>query len=101
MFRRPAIEALESAGVPWQLAVDSSLITAVQAIVSADLGIYVQLRGAVDEHCEAIRHGGALPALPDYLINMYVGSGPRAPLSQRLADFVRQAYCQPARLAAE
>lgn len=101
VFRRPAIDALEAAGLAWELAVDSVLTSAVDAIVSADLGIYVQLQGAVGEHCEVIRHGGALPDLPVYMINMYAGAGPRRALAERLAVLVRQAYCCPARLAAE
>jgi hypothetical protein len=77
------------------------LPSAVDAMVAADLAVNVQLEGAVPAHCEVIRHGGSLPALPDYLINMYVGDGPRAALAGRLASFVRQAYCHAERLAAE
>ena len=58
----------------------------------ADLAIIVQLAGSIPARCEEIRHGGALPELPEYLINMYVGEGPRAALAERLAAFVRQAY---------
>ena len=47
-----------------------------------------------------IRHGGALPDLPDYLINMYVTEGPRAALAEGLARAVRQAYCRVERVAA-
>jgi DNA-binding transcriptional LysR family regulator len=101
LFKRPAIDALEAAGMKWELAVDSMLPSAVDAMVAADLAVHVQLEGAVSSHCEVIRHGGALPPLPDYLINMYAGEGPRAPLANRLASFVRQAYCCAERMAAE
>ena len=92
MFRRPAIEALEAAGVPWQLAVDSVSCSAVEVSVTADLGIFVQLAGSIPARCEEIRHGGALPVLPDFSITMYVNDGPRAALTERLAGFMRQAY---------
>lgn len=101
VFRRPAIDALEKAGLPWDLAVDSTSCSAVEVSVIADLAIFVQLEGSIPAHCEEIRHGGALPPLPDYLINMYVGEGPRAGLANRLAPLVRQSYGCALRLAAE
>jgi DNA-binding transcriptional LysR family regulator len=102
MFRRPAIEALERSGLPWEVGVDSISITAVEASVSADLAIHVQLESNVPRDCEIIRHNGALPELPVYVVSLYVTSGPRAALAERLALFVRQAYgrCEPA-MAAE
>ncbi|PZQ52678.1 MAG: LysR family transcriptional regulator [Rhodovulum sulfidophilum] len=102
VFRRTAIDALEAAGIPWELTVDSLSCQAVEVSVNADLAIFTQLEGSVPPSCEAIRHGGSLPELPDYFINMYVrDSGPRAVLAERLAAFVRQAYCAPVRVAAE
>lgn len=100
VFRRPALEALEAAALPWELAVDSPSCSAVEASVKADLAIYVQLASSIPPHCEVIRHGGALPELPDYFINLYVCDGPRAPLAQELARMVRQAYRPNERLAA-
>ncbi len=101
VFRRPAIDALERAGLPWDLAVDSTSCSAVEVSVIADLAIFVQLEGSIPARCEEIRHGGALPPLPDYLINMYVGEGPRSALANRLAPLVRQSYGCAQRVAAE
>jgi DNA-binding transcriptional LysR family regulator len=101
IFRRTALDALDAAGVPWELAVDSVSCSAVEASVAADLGILVQLACSVPPRCEPIRHGGALPELPDYMINLYVAEGPRAALAQALARCVRQAYCRAERIAAE
>jgi len=101
VFRRPAIEAMERAGIPWELAVDSISCSAVEVSVSADLAIFVQLAGSIPARCEEIRHGGALPSLPDYLINLYVCEGPRAELAARLAQFIRPAYGVAERMAAE
>jgi DNA-binding transcriptional LysR family regulator len=101
VYRRTAIEALERAGVPWELAVDSVSCSAVEVSVSADLAIFVQLASSIPARCEVIRHGGALPELPDYSINMYVTDGPRAALANGLARAVRQAYCRMERVAAE
>ncbi|MER2510567.1 LysR family transcriptional regulator [Amaricoccus sp.] len=101
VFRRPAIDALEKAGLPWAMSVDSMSCSAVEVSVIADLAIFVQLEGSIPARCEEIRHGGALPPLPDYLINMYVGEGPRAALAHRLAPLMRQAYACALRVAAE
>lgn len=101
IFKRPTLDALEAAGLPWELAVDAQSFSAVDASVSADLAVCVQLASAVPAHCEPIRHGGALPDLPDYLVNMYVTGGPGARLALRLAEMVRQAYGVCDRMAAE
>lgn len=101
MFRRPAIDALDKAGLAWDLAVDSISCSAVEVSVIADLAVFVQLAGSIPARCEEIRHGGALPDLPDYLINMYVCEGPRAALASRLAGVLRQAYGICEQMAAE
>jgi DNA-binding transcriptional LysR family regulator len=101
LFRRAAIEAMDRAGLPWVLAVDSVTCSTVEVSVTADLAVYVLLAGSVPAQCEEIRHGGALPELPVYCINMYVGEGPRALLGGKLATLVRNAYGCAARMAAE
>lgn len=101
IFKRHAIEALERVDHPWELAVDSLFTVAVDASVSADLAVHVQLEGSIPPHCEPVRHGGALPDLPDYLINMYVTTGPGAAMAERLAELVRAAYRGVERMAAE
>jgi DNA-binding transcriptional LysR family regulator len=92
LFRRSAIEALDQADLPWELAVESISCSSVEVSVIADLAVFVQLAGSIPAHCEEIRHGGALPELPGYRVNMYVGEGPRLDLAERLAGFIRQAY---------
>lgn len=101
VFKRPAIEALERAGIPWELAVDSISPAAVDASVAADLAVSVQLESGVPARCEVVRHGGALPDLPDHYVNMYVAPGPRAALAERLAEIIRQAFGVAECLAAE
>lgn len=101
VFKRPALEALEQAGVPWELAVESVSTAAVDASVAADLAVSVQMESAAPAGTEAIRHGGALPPLPAQSINMYVTTGPRADLAERLATVVRTVYGVAESLAAE
>jgi DNA-binding transcriptional LysR family regulator len=101
VFRRAAIDALDRAGLPWELAIESVACSTIEVNVLADLGVFVQLASSVPPGCEPVRHGGALPELPEYSIGMYVADGPRAALATRLAGFVRQAYGCAERLAAE
>jgi DNA-binding transcriptional LysR family regulator len=101
VFKRPALDALEAAGIPWELVVDSISPAAVEASVSADLAVSVQMASAVPAHSEVIRHGGALPELPQHSVNMYVGTGARASIAHRLAELIRQAYGVADCLAAE
>ncbi len=101
VFKRPALDALEAVGIPWEIAVESISTAAIDASVAADLAVSVQMQSGVPAQCEAIRHGGALPELPDHCVNMYVASGARAALAQRLADIIRQAYGVADCLAAE
>jgi DNA-binding transcriptional LysR family regulator len=101
VFKRPTLEALEAAGIPWELAVDSVSTQAVEASVSADLAVSVQMSSAVPAHCEIVRHGGTLPDLPLHHVNMYVGTGARGAVAERLAGLIRQAYGVAESLAAE
>ena len=60
VFKRPALEALDAAGIPWEYTVESISPAAVDASVAADLAVSVQMESAVPTRCEPIRHGGAL-----------------------------------------
>ena len=101
VFKRPALEALDAAGIPWEYTVESISPAAVDASVAADLAVSVQMEVGVPPRCEPIRHGGALPRAARPPINMYVAAGPRAELAGRLAALVRQAYGVADSLAAE
>ncbi len=92
LFRAPTIEALENAGIPWELAVESDSTRTIDASVSADLVVHVSLESTVSPHVEALRHGGALPELPSMKICMYAAQGPKASLIDVLADCVRTAW---------
>jgi DNA-binding transcriptional LysR family regulator len=92
LFRAPTIEALESEGIPWDMAVDSESTRTIEASVSADLAVHVALESNVAPYAEPVRHGGALPELPGMKICMYAAQGPKADLIDELADCVRNAW---------
>ncbi len=100
IFRNYAQRALDEADIRWEMGVESDSIRTVEASVSADLAIHAALEGTVDHHMEEIPHGGILPDLPEFRINMYIAAGPQADLANRLAEMVRVAYGSSAMIAA-
>ena len=91
IFRVAAMEALDGAGIPWEMGATSETTRTIEAVVSADLGVHVALDGAISPRMERIHHGGALPPLPPNGVNMYVAEAADA-LVKALADHVRDAY---------
>lgn len=94
MFRAPVQEALDAAGIPWEMAVESESTRAVEASISADLAIYAQLQGTCADHMEEIAHHGALPVLPNRGINIYaVEGGGAGALAGPIADLREDIRC--------
>lgn len=95
LFRRHAIQRLDEAGVAWERAVGGASSRAVEVAVAADLAVHAILEG--DEKrlfFEKISHGGALPALGDVNINMYVSPRAGNPARDAMAGMIRHAYRQ-------
>lgn len=96
MFRAPVQEALDGAGIPWEMAVESEATRAVEASISADLAVYAQLQGTSAAHMQEIQHGGALPDLPSRCINLYavdgIGAGPAAGPITALREEIRTQF---------
>lgn len=92
LFRPWALEALDRANIPWEMAVDTGSTRTVEATVAADLAVNAVLESAIAPHFERIVHGGALPELPSSRINMYRAKAAMHEPADALADMVRQAY---------
>jgi hypothetical protein len=86
------VEALERAGIPWFNAVSTKSVRAVEAILAADLGVHALLLGTAPEGIGPIAHGGVLPELGDYNINMYVRRGFEGPACDGLKGLLRAVY---------
>jgi hypothetical protein len=86
------MRALEDAGIPWELAVESDSDRTIEATVSADLAINTMLEGTEPPYAERIQHGGALPDLPGKQINMYMLDGGQSEVAAHLAQLLRSAY---------
>ncbi len=101
IFNKAAIECLNAAGFDWTVAVDSVSNPVMDASLAADMVVRLHMEGTVNPQVEAIRHGGALPRLPDFYVNMYLTQGPRRRLAEPLAQALRAAYAEPRLMAAE
>lgn len=92
VFRASVVKRLDAAGIPWEMAVESDSDRTVEATVSADLAVNAVLEGAEPPLTERIEHGGELPELAAYRVNLYVSEGARGPAETALADLVREVY---------
>ncbi len=92
IFRGIAVKALDDAGIPWEMAIDSDSDRTVEATISADLAIGVLLEGTQPDHQELVESNGVLPTLPMQRINLYGGGKGHAPYIEELANLVRQGF---------
>ncbi len=94
-FRKSMMKALDQAGIPWEMSVDSESTRTVEAVVAADLAIFAQIEGTNAPQLEEVNHGGGLPGLGEKLINMYVSDVAQNPVKDHLAELVRRSYGGP------
>ena len=92
LFRPWAVEALDRAGIAWEMAVDTSSSRTVEATVAADLAIHAMLEESISGPMEPIVHGGALPDLPSSRINLYRSPVATGEPIDLLTELVRQSY---------
>lgn len=57
-FRASMMTALDRAGLPWEMALDSESTRTVEAVVAADLAVFAQIKGTNAPRLEDISHGG-------------------------------------------
>jgi DNA-binding transcriptional LysR family regulator len=96
IFRQGVQAALDAAGVPWEMAVESDSTRAIEASVSADLAVHTVLAGCEGPYLERVNHGGALPELQRKRINLYVADPAHSPVVEVLAGLIRRAYAMRA-----
>ncbi len=92
IFRHDILKSLDTARIPWEMAVESDSYRTVEATVSADLAVHAQMDGMESALLERIQHGGALPDLATKRINLYVSELARGQPAMELAGLIRQAY---------
>ncbi|MFN7222808.1 MAG: LysR family transcriptional regulator [Paracoccaceae bacterium] len=92
IFRQGVQAALDRAGIPWQMAVESDSTRTIEASVSADLAVHTVLAGSEPPYVERISHGGALPDLKRMKVNLYVADPAHSPAVLEMAAMIRRAY---------
>lgn len=92
IFRTGVQQALDAAGIPWVMAVESDSTRSIEASVSADLAVHALVEGAEPRYLARIAHGGALPELARTRINLYVARGTADPVRDEMAAMLRQAF---------
>jgi DNA-binding transcriptional LysR family regulator len=91
-FRKRAMSALDAAGIPWVMAVESDSTRTIEATVAADLAVNAILAGSEPPHLEPVAHGASLPDLGWWKVNLYVGGRSGSPTVAALAELIRRAY---------
>ena len=92
IFRASAQRRLDAAGIPWVAAVDTTSTRTVEATVSADLAVHAVLAGFQAPGTEPVDHGGTLPDLKSYKINLYRSPTATDEVTEAMAGFLREAY---------
>lgn len=91
IFRPIAMQALNDAGIEWELALDADDDRSADALISADLAVGAMLETNIPPHLIAVPQGSGLPELGIQQVNMYHGANPDLAL-QQMAEMLRQAY---------
>ncbi len=92
LFRPRALAALESAGIEWEMEVDTESDRTIEVTVSADMAVTGMIEGTQPPHLEVIDHGGALPNLGEQHINMYGAEPGKGEAINHLAGLLRKGF---------
>ncbi|MEI4471518.1 LysR family transcriptional regulator [Frigidibacter sp. MR17.24] len=92
MFRPRAMQALDDAGIPWEMAFSGQSEHVMEATTAADLAITVRMQGAMPTGCAAIESGNALPPLGETKICLYDAGALQGRAVERLKELVRTGY---------
>lgn len=92
IFRPKVIAALDKAGIPWDMMVETDSDRTIEATVAADLAVHAMIDGTEPSQFEQIAPSSGLPELPMQMINLFGAEAPGQPLVQELAEFLRQAF---------
>lgn len=92
IFRQGSQRALDRAGIPWEMAVESESSRTIEASVNADLAVHAVIEGMHGPGMEEVDHGGTLPELESTKINLYVTEVDRGPVCEAMAQLLRGAF---------
>jgi len=91
IFRPDVLKRLDASALDWDMVVDSDLDNAVEAVVSADLGVHAAITGVYPRGTAPIAHDGALPDPGKTQIALYMQNR-EEPVLAALRDMIMEAY---------
>ena len=92
VFRVKAQEALDAAGIPWEMAVNGESEQAIEASVAADLAVSARLSNAMPPGLFPLTHNAALPDLGRQRIALYRAPTLKGEVAEALSQEIRLAY---------
>lgn len=91
-FRQSVQRRLDEAEIPWTMAVEADSSRAVGAMVAADFAVYAMLDRVSHDGFARIQHGGALPDLDAYKVNLYTRNDPSLSVASHLGALLTDSY---------
>lgn len=93
-YRALAQNALDAAGIPWEMGFTGRSNEAALALVAADLAVTVRMRGSEPRDAVDIGEACGLPPLGMARIGLYDAGAQKGPVVEALKSDLRRAYCQ-------
>jgi DNA-binding transcriptional LysR family regulator len=91
-FRPEVLKALQAADRDWRVVSDADSMEATYATLKAGLAVAAMLRTSVPDYLEILGPQANLPALPDYMVNLYVPPTGLSDVATELARHIRQDF---------
>lgn len=91
IFRPDVLRRIERANTAWEMAVESDLDNAVEAMVSADLAITAVIQGVYPRQTSPVDHNGLLPDPGETRIILYMERAD-TPVMGALRELIRATY---------
>ena len=91
IFRKGVQQALDEAGIAWEMGVESDSTRTIEASLSADLAVHAVIEGTVRSDLDLVDHGGALPDLAVTQVNMYAAKSSNQAMDDLLI-MIRRAF---------
>ena len=92
IFRGGAQAALDEAGVAWEMGVDTTNNSAVNAIVAADLAVHAALAGTEPPYTKQLPTNCGLPDLTTQHINLYRSDAAKGAVADAMEALLAQYY---------
>ncbi|MFD0461356.1 LysR family transcriptional regulator [Microvirga aerilata] len=99
-FRTPIRDVLQKAGIEWRSVSEVTNTSAQVATVAADIAVMAWMASTVPNGLEVLGPESGLPALPPFMVNLYLPRDGGSHVVQELARHIREAVADRHRMAA-